>query len=731
MTTSLHDYFGRDSVVRSPVNGPPSTDFRYQIYLYDARDRLTTSYDVAQTSGPNSPRETLTVSNQYDDENQVTLVTRTPTPDPLGLGDIVIGSTYDAAHRKISEFDPNRIVPETRHWAYDPAGNVKTATRDGTDVTAEYDALNRVTHRVVPDATYVSPTEMKTDDQRFGYDASGHLVSAVNNNAQVGRVYTLGGNLVVDSLRIAVADPNVTDFTQHNYVIQSSYDPSGRRISMTPPTNLGVLTPVSYTYDSETGDVSTISPQGRGTFSYFYSGAGLLDSLREADGAVEKHSYDADGREMHRSEVNAALGMTIHDDAGGLDARGKRSSVVSTGLGRPGADLYSYDGLGAVTSTNGNTIESTPRDPLGNALFHSKSTSQWEEDYAYEPHSTRQHFITQRLTEDFRIDSLGQSFSAAGDLVRQIDDITGPMICPNGLGGCPPQDRRLIAHMQLDNGYDGDGHLTLSVKETSNDQSSTWPRPDVRDPNDIEYYPAFQRGVLEEYRYDALGRRVWTRAHRNAYCPGANERDSTTICISTIERTVYDGDDALVEIRQAGDDTLSAAGLESDVPQNIAPIQMFGVAGYVNGISIDHPLAMDRNFGVLKSVVLHFQWHGDVDFATTYDGHPIQCGLTGAPAPTSPCQNIAWPGASTELGTFMSTPIQLTPSWWGTAASGRQNATGMLDMRNRQYDPRTGRFTQEDPLGLAGGMNLYAYAHGDPVNYSDPFGLKDCQSTSD
>jgi hypothetical protein len=35
-----------------------------------------------------------------------------------------------------------------------------------------------------------------------------------------------------------------------------------------------------------------------------------------------------------------------------------------------------------------------------------------------------------------------------------------------------------------------------------------------------------------------------------------------------------------------------------------------------------------------------------------------------------------------------------------------------------------GLFTQEDPIGLAGGMNLYGFANGDPINFSDPFGLK-------
>ncbi|HEX5177904.1 MAG TPA: RHS repeat-associated core domain-containing protein [Gemmatimonadaceae bacterium] len=36
---------------------------------------------------------------------------------------------------------------------------------------------------------------------------------------------------------------------------------------------------------------------------------------------------------------------------------------------------------------------------------------------------------------------------------------------------------------------------------------------------------------------------------------------------------------------------------------------------------------------------------------------------------------------------------------------------------------RRSQFTQEDPLGLAGGLNAYGYANGDPVNFSDPFGL--------
>jgi hypothetical protein len=34
-----------------------------------------------------------------------------------------------------------------------------------------------------------------------------------------------------------------------------------------------------------------------------------------------------------------------------------------------------------------------------------------------------------------------------------------------------------------------------------------------------------------------------------------------------------------------------------------------------------------------------------------------------------------------------------------------------------------GLLTQEDPIGIAGGLNLYGFAGGDPINFSDPFGL--------
>lgn len=48
---------------------------------------------------------------------------------------------------------------------------------------------------------------------------------------------------------------------------------------------------------------------------------------------------------------------------------------------------------------------------------------------------------------------------------------------------------------------------------------------------------------------------------------------------------------------------------------------------------------------------------------------------------------------------------------------------GMLLLGHRMYDPSAGRFVNRDPIGYAGGLNLYAYCGGDPVNLVDPSGL--------
>jgi RHS repeat-associated protein len=68
----------------------------------------------------------------------------------------------------------------------------------------------------------------------------------------------------------------------------------------------------------------------------------------------------------------------------------------------------------------------------------------------------------------------------------------------------------------------------------------------------------------------------------------------------------------------------------------------------------------------------------------------------------SACARVTWP----EMWFAYERAKLRASGWQGTLLSDKQDAVGTHYRRNRYYDPSTGRFTQEDPIGLAGGLNV-------------------------
>ena len=53
----------------------------------------------------------------------------------------------------------------------------------------------------------------------------------------------------------------------------------------------------------------------------------------------------------------------------------------------------------------------------------------------------------------------------------------------------------------------------------------------------------------------------------------------------------------------------------------------------------------------------------------------------------------------------------------------RSAVTGLTNFRMRWYDAVTGRWLSKDPIGLSGGLNLYAFCYGNSVNFIDDGGM--------
>src|ERR1700730_6884450 len=91
------------------------------------------------------------------------------------------------------------------------------------------------------------------------------------------------------------------------------------------------------------------------------------------------------------------------------------------------------------------------------------------------------------------------------------------------------------------------------------------------------------------------------------------------------------------------------------------------------------------------------------------EGVPENSRLGFATKNVAPHQGSAWSNSGKALG--------IDEVVW-------ENGGGSDDSA-RYYNPALGRFISEDPIGFAGGQaNLYAYVGNDPVDFTDPFGLR-------
>jgi YD repeat-containing protein len=199
---------------RVSVIDPRGTPARYE---YDGLSRLTaTALDTDGNGGLDILRLVF-----WDDNSRVR-----SNSDPNGN---VTQFTYDSLDRLVRA----TFADETAHTnSYDARDNL-TASRDGNNtlVTMQYDFLNRVTNKLINPGPGVADT---TTFERYQYDGLSRLVRAENDSAT--------HTFVWDSL----VDLGPRSETVNGRTVSYTYDALGNRLSVAYPGRQVV----TYSYDS-------------------------------------------------------------------------------------------------------------------------------------------------------------------------------------------------------------------------------------------------------------------------------------------------------------------------------------------------------------------------------------------------------------------------------------------------------------------------------------------------
>jgi RHS repeat-associated protein len=791
-TRALQDRIGRDTASLSPIDSD-QTKFQESRTRYDVMGRVTETQAIGpavslgahpvmgtQALGISVPASSLWVRNYYT-AGVLDSTRRWSSPDTAHIGTITTRWRYDNAGRTRAEISPDGLRDST---VYNAAGNVvEQHTRRGHVLRMTYDGLGRLTRRVTPGVTYGDTTKVAyaytadrgvwvfprfrpdaygnhtvenvpggttggitiaADTATFTYDRAGNMLTAINRDAKTRRTYFPGGALKADTQEIR----NYAGSTfGHTYGIGYSYDVEGRLTKVTHPANIAPTstTDVDYTYVAGTGELAQVADDG-GTHAMTYDVEGRLTTMT-AYGTVESFGYDADGRQVSERRVHSAV--TWKQDSIQYDPRARQIRVATlrdtvenayTGLGALARSVR-VSRVSGIGGGNSASEEAYVMDALANNVRtrqYSRSLAQdadppdpWSRYDSLQPGTGRLlRGKTRYDSGNGGTDTIEWHYYDAGGnrtvyTSMQLEGYTG-----SSFGGSTNLSGRAE---QLRSYYGADEKLRVVDRRVCNYGSVGGGPVECLTP------PSASRPTFEEYRYDALGRRVLTRTDQTFAC-SAN-------CIDGVTRTVWDGDQVLYEIRRP----MASAETETGVvPDGTLHPHQYGRVGYTHGGGLDKPLAIyrmdyDTMFPAAQLLAPHTDARGAYEAGThSVTGMSMPCktlprtvvDATPYPSddpenPPSPhadsvqvCVKVDFPAAKQWMTYRPRNTSQLGAyAWWGSLISGSRDASGQMYMRNRYYDPGSGRFTQEDPIGIAGGINLYGYAGGDPVNFSDAYGL--------
>jgi len=116
-------------------------------------------------------------------------------------------------------------------------------------------------------------------------------------------------------------------------------------------------------------------------------------------------------------------------------------------------------------------------------------------------------------------------------------------------------------------------------------------------------------------------------------------------------------------------------------------------------------------------------WQAEIQGAS-WHFHFLHPDQLGTPQLATDAQgNITWQATSEAFGRTFPAPTNAITMNLRFPGQYFDQELGLHYNYFRDYDPEVGRYVERDPMGLAGGVNLYGYVEGNPIGAIDPQGL--------
>jgi RHS repeat-associated protein len=769
ITTAWHPVFRLPTQISEPN--------RTTTFAYDAKGNLLSKNISAQTVNStwtysyNSFGQVLTATDPlghvtsyaYDANGNLISITN-------ALGQVTSLTNYDANGRPLSVTDPNGTTTSVTYnfrgqvtskttlqrvtrYTYGKFGQLQKVTRpDGSYVSFTYDVAHRLTDVTDAVGNHIHYTldaggnRTKTDvyDQNNVlttthskvYDALSRLYQDVGAQNQTSslyydandNLYYLYNPVFVSTQTYFDAQNRPSSISKNGVTASFAYDAKGRLSGVTDP--LGHVT--SYGHDG-LDDVTSIQSPDAGNTTKTYDAAGNVLTSTDGNGNTTTYSYDALNRVTKAVLANGNVLTYAYDQGtngiGHLTSMSAPSGTTTWGYNRYGEVNLKQQQTGSVTLTTRWTYTASTGQ-LASIVYPSGATILYGYDAAG------------------RVNGIGYQ-PPGGAAVALIGQITyqpfGPVaswIEGNGAGYSRTfdQDGR-VTTINLPGGgsialtYDADSRITGFNETGLSNKAFSYDGLDR-----LTYYTG-GGGAFQSYAYDSNGNRTSFSDNLQgislnyAYDPASNRLLS--VSGSSNETYSYDAAGNVLThstplanysftysarnrmaqssvgaiVNTYGYDGLGQRTSKT-TPAGATTYFVYDQSGHLTGRYASNGVAMDETVWLGDLPIAVLQPSGQFYIAPDHLGAPHQI--------TNASQQVVWFWDHDPFGNGAPIgPLDYRLRFPGQFADA---ATGLNYNYFRDYDPKMGRYVQSDPIGVAGGMNTYAYVGGNPLGGYDRFG---------